>query len=37
MLKTCRTCNPTVKFLKYKYNNKLLAGVTLLRVTPDLT
>ena len=37
MLKTCRTCNPTIEFLKYKFNNKLLAGVTLLRVTSCLT
>ena len=37
MLKTHRTCNPMVKFLKYEFNNKLLGGVTLLRVTPGVT
>ena len=37
MLRTYRTCNPTVKFLKYKFNNKSLDGVILLRVTPDIT
>ena len=37
MLKTYRTCNPTVKFLKYEFNNKLLGGVTLLRVIPGVT
>ena len=30
MLKTHRTCNSTVKILKYEINNKLLDGVTLL-------
>ena len=30
MLKTYRTYNPIVEFLKYKFNNKLLGGVTLL-------
>ena len=34
MLKTYRTCNPIVRFSKYEFNNKLLVGVTLLRVTP---
>ena len=37
MLKTYRTCNPTVRFSKYEFNNKLLDGVTLLRVTPGVT
>ena len=27
MLKTYRTCNSTVGFSKYKFNNKLLGGV----------
>ena len=30
MLKTYRTYNPIVEFLKYKFNNKLLGDVTLL-------
>ena len=30
MLSTYRTYNSTVKFLKYKFNKKLLGGVTLL-------
>ena len=34
MLKTYRTCNLTVGFSKYEFNNKLLNGVILLRVTP---
>ena len=34
MLRTYRTCNPTMKFLKYEFNNKLLGGVIFLRVTP---
>ena len=33
MLRTYRTCNLTVGFLKYEFNNKLLGGVILLRVT----
>ena len=37
MLKTYRTCNPTVRFPKYEFNNKLLSGVILLRVTPRVT
>ena len=32
MLKTYKTCNPMVRFLKYEFNNKLLGGVTLLRL-----
>ena len=34
MLRTYKTCNPTVGFSKYEFNNKLLGSVTLLRVTP---
>ena len=34
MLRTYRTCNSTVGFSEYDFYNKLLAGVTLLRVTP---
>ena len=37
MLSIYRTCNLTVGFLKYEFNNKLLSSVTLLRVTPDVT
>ena len=32
LLRTYRTCNSTVRFSKYKFYNKLLDGVTLLRV-----
>ena len=32
MLRTYRTCNSTVKILKYEFNNKLLGDVILLRV-----
>ena len=37
MLRTFRTCNSIVEFLKYEFNNKLLSGVTLLKVTPNVT
>ena len=37
MLRTYRTCNSTVRLSKYEFNNKLLGGVTLLRVIPDVT
>ena len=37
MLKIYRTCNPTVEFLKYEYNNKLLVGVKFFRVTLSVT
>ena len=37
MLKTYNTCNPTVEFSKYEFNNKLLGDVTLLRITLDVT
>ena len=33
MLNTFRTCNSMIEFLKNEFNNKLLGGVTLLRVT----
>ena len=36
-LRTYRTCNPTVEFSKYKFNNKLLVGVTFFRVTLVVT
>ena len=37
MLRTYRTCNSMEGFSKYKFYNKLLGGVTLLRVTLDVT
>ena len=37
MLRTYRTCNLTVGFSKYEFNNKLLGGVTLFRVTSGVT
>ena len=37
MLRTYRTCNPTMEFSKYKLINKLLSGVTLLRVISGIT
>ena len=37
MLKTYKTYNPTAKFSKYEFNNKLLSAVILLRVTQDVT
>ena len=37
MLRTYKPSNPTVRFLKYKFNNKLLNGVTLLIIILDVT
>ena len=37
MLRIYRTCNSTVRFSKYKFYNKLLGEVTLLRVTLFIT
>ena len=37
MLKTYKICNPTVKFPKYEFNNKLLGVITLLRLTLGVT
>ena len=37
MLRTYKTCNSMVRFSKYEFNNKLLDGVTLLRVTLGVT
>ena len=37
MLRTYRSCNPTVEFSKYEFNNKLLDGVTVFRVTSGVT
>ena len=36
MLKTYKTCNLMVGFSKYEFYKKLLGGVTLLKVTPDV-
>ena len=35
-LKTYRTYNSTMRFSKYELYNKLLVGVTLIRVTPGI-
>ena len=32
MLRTYRTCNSRLRFSKYEFYNKLLSGVTLLRL-----
>ena len=37
ILRTYRTCNSTVRFSKYEFNNKLLDNVTLLKVTLNVT
>ena len=37
MLKTYKTCNSIVGFSKYEFYNKLLDGITLLRVSPVIT
>ena len=37
MLKTYTTYNSNVWFSKYKFYNKLLGGIILLRVTPSIT
>ena len=37
MLRPYRTYNPTVGFSKYEYNNKLLDGVTVFKVTLSVT
>ena len=37
MLRTYRTCDPIIGFLKYEFNNKLLDGVTVFRVTSGVT
>ena len=37
MLRTYRPCNPIIRFSKYEFNNKLLVGVTFLRVTLSVT
>ena len=37
MLKTYRTCNPTVGFWEYEFTNKFLGGVTFFRVISSVT
>ena len=37
MLRPYKTCNPTVGFSKYEFNNKLLGGVTFFRVMSSVT
>ena len=37
MLRQYRTCNPTVRFPKFKFNNKLLDSVTFFRVMSGVT
>ena len=37
ILRTYRTCNSTVRFSKYEFNNKLLGNITLLKVTLNVT
>ena len=37
MFRTYRTCDSSMEFSKYKFINKLLDGVTLIRVTLDVT
>ena len=36
MLKTYRAYNPTVGFSKYEFKNKLLGGVTFVRITSSV-
>ena len=37
MLRIYKTCNSTVRFLKYELYNKLLSGVILFRITLGIT
>ena len=37
ILRTYKTCNSTVGFSKYEFNNKLLGGVTFFRVSLGVT
>ena len=37
MLRTNRTCNPTIGFSKYVFNNNFLGGVTFFRITSSVT
>ena len=36
LLRTYKICNLTMRFSKYEFYNKLLGGVTLLRLTPSV-
>ena len=36
MLRTYKTSNLKVKFLKYEFNSKLLDDIILLRITSDI-
>ena len=36
-LRPYRTCNSMVRFSKYEFYNKLLGGVILLKITPNVT
>ena len=37
ILRTYKTCNPTIGFSKYEFNNNLLVGLTFFRVTLGVT
>ena len=37
MLRTYKICNSTVRFSKYEIYNKLLGGIILVRIIPDVT
>ena len=37
MLRTYKKCDPTVRFSKYEFNNKLLVVITFFRVTSSVT
>ena len=37
MLRTYRTCNPTIGFSEYEFNNKLLGGGTFFKVKLGVT
>ena len=37
MLRRNIKCDPTVRFSKYEFKNKLLVGVTFIRVTSSVT
>ena len=37
ILRTNKKCDPTARFSKYEFNNKLLIGVTIFRVTSSVT
>ena len=37
MLRIYRAYNPMVEFSKYKFNNKLLGGITFFRITSGVT